>query len=171
MKASKIQNISKTFYLYYTEKGYQEIKIDFESLLRKYVLRQISSMLLILIRMFVLTNMESLCPRAQNKRRVETSCSELLEAKKWRGFVPEIAMQVVKAYGMLWEGILHWQSYTDVTKKKKNHIHEYSVDLQSSLLKEDKRKIYITALQWNASRLFTNIPWMNKNPLKSWKIG
>ena len=26
-------------------------------------------------------------------------------------------------------------------KKKKNHIHEYSVDLQSSLLKEDKRKI------------------------------
>ena len=29
----------------------------------------------------------------------------------------------------------------DVKQKKKNHIHEYSVDLQSSLLKEDKRKI------------------------------
>lgn len=26
-------------------------------------------------------------------------------------------------------------------KQKKNHIHEYSVDLQSSLLKGDKRKI------------------------------
>ena len=33
----------------------------------------------------------------------------------------------------LWEQML--------SKKKKNHIHEYSVDLQSSLLKEDKRKI------------------------------
>lgn len=31
--------------------------------------------------------------------------------------------------------------------KQKNHIHEYSVDLQSSLLKEDKRKLDITALQ------------------------
>lgn len=34
----------------------------------------------------------------------------------------------------LWEQMLS-------KKKKKNHIHEYSVDLQSSLLKEDKRKI------------------------------
>lgn len=33
----------------------------------------------------------------------------------------------------LWEQML--------SKKKKNHIHEYSVDLQISLLKEGKRKI------------------------------
>lgn len=35
----------------------------------------------------------------------------------------------------------------DVKQKKKNYIHEYSVDLQISLLKEEKRKIGSTVHQ------------------------
>lgn len=146
-KWKQVKNL-KTFYLHYTEKGYQEIKLILS------LLRKICSSLnfinvgMILIRTFVLTNMESQCPQAQNKRRVETSCSWTARGQKMKRICARgncmgkcRVEKHMECFGND-EFLTDRAMGADVKqKKKKNHIHEYSVDLQSSLLKEDKRKI------------------------------
>ena len=169
-KWKQVKNL-KTFYLHYTEKGYQEIKLILS------LLRKICSSLnfinvgMILIRMFVLTNMESQCPQAQNKRRVETSCSWTARGQKMKRICARgncmgkcRVEKHMECFGND-EFLTDRAMGADVKQKKKKKTIFMNILWICRVLcwKRIREKLDITALQWNASRLFTNIPWPYRN--------
>lgn len=137
----------ETFNLDYRGTWYQGIKLIWICS-GKYVLHKISAMLAwFWLGCFYSQTWSHSVLRLKTRGGWKHPVLELLEAKKWRGFVPGEIAWVNAEWKSIWNALrMMNSSLTELweqmlSKKKKKIIHEYSVDLQISLLKEDKRKI------------------------------